>query len=774
MKTDQTQIVEAGVQSGGVKLASSCVVLFSLVIAILCLSQPSILNAQPTTNRVLELDGTNSWVELPAGIFADLTNATVEAWAKAEDASGFNCVFDYGKPYGDILIGDYPDAVWYVIVDSRQDFHTIAVSAGRGYEWRHLAAVSGPDGMKLYLNGTLVGTNSYTGSFSVLTGTRFRFGQLLDDPPPKQNFQGQIDEVRVWRVARTKEQIQQTMFQRLTGREEGLAGLWNFDDAKADDASPARHHGKFMGQARTVPAILPTPEQLPHPLGVVYGQLLNWREHPMDFFGSFAFLRIKTASRLERTISLWNDETYSFAHFGPDKALEIQAFDWWGHRWQTNVILQAGDQVRFDLRTDWKIPASPVPSDWLLDALRDRAESTQARAAVLCTGYGPQAGNPMHLEVVEELVRLTGSKNTVVRPYAEAALEYGKLPAPLNRRLIGMSPALGLIMAAFLIPFALLHILIFLFDRQNRTALCYSIFSTLAALLAWLCMAGFDGTYRPLGIGTWLFGALQVAGLGLLYSLNYPRIPKRFWWFLAWAALLGLAGLLIPGFFRKLGEFLNSQRWLPLLPVLGVSIAMLLETLRVVVQALRSRQEGAGIVGSGFAVFVLVMTVEMLQGLGVVQLEKYLGDLAASLLLPGVVAVLVAFAAIYLARQLAATNRNLKRSKLEADLARQTAEAASEALAVKNTQLEAARKDAEEHQQAADEANKAKSSFLANMSHELRTPLNAIIGYSEMLEEEVEDLGQIGLKPDLEKIRSAGNHLLGLINDVLDISKIEA
>ena len=75
---------------------------------------------------------------------------------------------------------------------------------------------------------------------------------------------------------------------------------------------------------------------------------------------------------------------------------------------------------------------------------------------------------------------------------------------------------------------------------------------------------------------------------------------------------------------------------------------------------------------------------------------------------------------------------------------------------------------------AAEEANRAKSAFLANMSHELRTPLNAVIGYSEMLQEVVNDRGQQDLLPDLAKIRRAGMHLLGLINDVLDLSKIEA
>jgi PAS domain S-box-containing protein len=71
-------------------------------------------------------------------------------------------------------------------------------------------------------------------------------------------------------------------------------------------------------------------------------------------------------------------------------------------------------------------------------------------------------------------------------------------------------------------------------------------------------------------------------------------------------------------------------------------------------------------------------------------------------------------------------------------------------------------------------ANAAKSAFLANMSHELRTPMNAIIGYSEMLAEDAEDAGSDDMLGDLQKITAAGKHLLSLINDVLDLSKIEA
>ncbi|MEH3144861.1 MAG: response regulator [Methylobacterium frigidaeris] len=90
------------------------------------------------------------------------------------------------------------------------------------------------------------------------------------------------------------------------------------------------------------------------------------------------------------------------------------------------------------------------------------------------------------------------------------------------------------------------------------------------------------------------------------------------------------------------------------------------------------------------------------------------------------------------------------------------------------TERKEAEAEVEQARQAAEAANRAKSQFIANMSHELRTPLSAVIGYSEMLAEELEDLGQASLLPDLRKIEASARHLLGLINDVLDISKIEA
>jgi signal transduction histidine kinase/DNA-binding response OmpR family regulator len=89
-------------------------------------------------------------------------------------------------------------------------------------------------------------------------------------------------------------------------------------------------------------------------------------------------------------------------------------------------------------------------------------------------------------------------------------------------------------------------------------------------------------------------------------------------------------------------------------------------------------------------------------------------------------------------------------------------------------EIRQAREEAEGARHQAEAASRTKSAFLANMSHELRTPLNAIIGYSEILREDAQDRGDSNSEADLVKIETAGKHLLGLINDILDLSKIEA
>jgi len=127
----------------------------------------------------------------------------------------------------------------------------------RTNQWYHIGTVSGSGGMKLYLDGTLLATNKFAESFSsIKTGGRLRLGRSVVDDEPF--FDGQLTEVRVWRVARTEEQIRGAMFISLTGNEPGLAGLWSFKDGTFHDGTPGASDGHPMGQAKITDAVLPS------------------------------------------------------------------------------------------------------------------------------------------------------------------------------------------------------------------------------------------------------------------------------------------------------------------------------------------------------------------------------------------------------------------------------------------------------------------------------------------------------------------------------------
>ncbi len=180
--------------------------------------------------KVMEFNGTNNHVELPPNIFNGLTNATVEAWVKWQrlGGSGWNRVFNYGAGGKDLSVATVgTNGLWFVASDSGE-LHTITLpGALRLGEWIHVAAVSGQEGMRLYVNGSLAGTNAFTGSFASLgDGTFNRLGRTVSVNPNDLPFRGQLDEVRVWSVARTEAQIRETMQVELTGNEPGLAGYW--------------------------------------------------------------------------------------------------------------------------------------------------------------------------------------------------------------------------------------------------------------------------------------------------------------------------------------------------------------------------------------------------------------------------------------------------------------------------------------------------------------------------------------------------------------------
>lgn len=137
---------------------------------------------------------------------------------------------------------------------------------------------------------------------------------------------------------------------------------------------------------------------------------------------------------------------------------------------------------------------------------------------------------------------------------------------------------------------------------------------------------------------------------------------------------------------------------------------------------------------------------------------------------------LVALAIEGFERQRAQEALSKAKSQLEITVDQRTAQltAANKLLRIEIAERKRAEIALQEALHKAEAASRAKSTFLANMSHELRTPLNAIIGYSEIIEEEALEAGLDNLIPDTQKVQIAGKHLLTLINDILDLSKIEA
>jgi hypothetical protein len=227
--------------------------------------------AAPAQNRVLELDGNGSYVELPPNIFRDLTEATVEVWAKWDRFQSYSRVFEFGASWQSMSVFNHdrlPDLRFNLYPQPAQNnpaltYHARANGILRSNEWIHLAVVSGPGGMKLYANGEVVALHTNEASLAAIkVDHKNLLGRSLSGNAWDQDFRGQMDELRVWNYRRSPEQIRENMHRRLTGRESGLMGLWNFDDGHATDATPRANHGKLVGNARVVTPNLPAGLQL--------------------------------------------------------------------------------------------------------------------------------------------------------------------------------------------------------------------------------------------------------------------------------------------------------------------------------------------------------------------------------------------------------------------------------------------------------------------------------------------------------------------------------
>jgi len=318
---------------------------------ILILSLSLLLLVPPiyARNRVLELDGDGDYVELPGGLFTDLEEATIEGWARWDYLGYFPQFFGFGSGNDWQAMGlnnyDRMPTVSFFIYSAQRELHIIQVPDFlRPGQWYHFAAVTGRGGMKLYANGVLIGEDAYEGSFAAVgNGEDNYLGRA--NWGENDDFRGAIDEVRVWRTARTGAQIRAHMHRRLSGSEEGLVGLWNFDGGDARDVSSSGHHGTLRGDAHSLEAALPVPEELYRP-AVIWGYVTGADNRPL---GSAEVFLERDGE--EKTRGWVNPDGYFTL------ALEAGVYDLSATGegqgvWRLNLDLQAGKRRRLDLQLE--------------------------------------------------------------------------------------------------------------------------------------------------------------------------------------------------------------------------------------------------------------------------------------------------------------------------------------------------------------------------------------------------------------------------------------
>lgn len=203
----------------------------------------------------MQFDGVDDFVRVPRSVSLEPTSEiTIEMWAFLDGAQNRNCRLlrkaghlQSGYLFALDQVGDrriqlridYPRTIRAV------DSQTYSSYAGT---WHHFAGVYSPTHVSLYIDGVEIATRRHNGGELAHSPFDLYIGYGEPSSNENEHFRGKIDEVRIWKVARTEDQIRKHMHRRLTGKEPGLVGYWNFDEGKgnvARDISPHGNHGRL-------------------------------------------------------------------------------------------------------------------------------------------------------------------------------------------------------------------------------------------------------------------------------------------------------------------------------------------------------------------------------------------------------------------------------------------------------------------------------------------------------------------------------------------------
>ncbi|MFQ6042885.1 MAG: LamG domain-containing protein, partial [Candidatus Poribacteria bacterium] len=211
-------------------------------------------------NQVLSLDGDGDYVEIKDSESLNPINSqvTMEAWIKATKFANDWMPIIYK---GDERTPNFSNRSYTLWLGNLGQLHLASATSGKGRMylnspngsikfniWYHVAGVIDVKNsvMSIFINGTEVARQPF-GEDIHISKLPLRIGWTHEEDSTYSPFAGQIDEVRIWNVARTAEQIRETMFKKLTGGEGGLAGLWDFDSGDARDSTANGYDGELFG-----------------------------------------------------------------------------------------------------------------------------------------------------------------------------------------------------------------------------------------------------------------------------------------------------------------------------------------------------------------------------------------------------------------------------------------------------------------------------------------------------------------------------------------------